>query len=139
MVSENKALVTRWFDEVWNKGRAEAIDEMMAPDCVVHGLSGDVMRGPEQFKAFHAAYREAFPDVQITLDEIVGEGEIVAARWSGAGTHQGNSLGFMATHRRATFSGMTFARLQNGKLVAGWNVFDQLGMLHQLGAIALPG
>ena len=66
---------------------------------------------------------------------MVAEGDIVAARWSGTGTHRGDGLGIPATHISVKFSGMTFARIQNGKLVEGWNVFDQLGMLQQLGVV----
>lgn len=76
--------------------------------------------------------------VKITLDHMVAEGDIVAARWSGTATHSGDGLGFQATGRQVRLSGMTFARIQNGKLVEGWNVFDQLGMFQQLGAIAVP-
>ena len=134
MSSENKALVQRWFDEVWTKGSVASIDTLMAPSCMVHGL-GEDMPGPENFKVFHAAYRDAFPDVRIELDSMVAEGDIVAARWSGTGTHRGNGLGFAATGRQVQFSGMTFARIQDGKLVEGWNVFDQLGMLQQIGIV----
>ena len=137
MSTENKLLVRRWFEEVWNKGRADAIDEMLATDAVVHGL-GSGVTGPAEFKAFHSAYRNAFPDVTIRIDDIVAEGDIVAARWSGTGTHRGGGLGFAATGRGIQFSGMLFVRVQNGRLVEGWNNFDQLGMLQQLGAVTLP-
>ena len=138
MSSDNKALVRRWFEEVWNNGRVEAIDELMGPRCVVHGLGPGTMDGPAGFKPFHASYRDAFPDVTLTIDDIVGEGSIVAARWSGTGTHRGNGLGLPATDRAIRFTGMTFARVENGKIVEGWNNFDQLGMFQQLGAIAAP-
>ncbi len=65
--------------------------------------------------------------------------DIVAARWSGTGTHRGDGLGFPATGRQVRLSGMTFVRIQNGKLVEGWNVFDQLGMFQQLDIVKLPG
>lgn len=137
MSQQNKALVQRWFDEVWTQGRVTSIDELMAPSCIVHGL-GEEMRGPESFKRFHSAYRNAFPDVRLTVDHMVAEGDTIAARWSGTGTHNGNGLGLPATGRQVRFSGMTFARIQNGKLVEGWNVFDQLGMFQQLGVVNLP-
>ena len=137
MSSDNKALVHRWFEEVWNRGRAEAIDEMMASGCVVHGLGSD-LQGPGGFKLFHTSYRNAFPDVSVKIDDIVSEGSIVAARWSGTGTHRGNGLGFPATGKSVNFTGMVFVRIENGKLVEGWNNFDQLGMLQQVGVVALP-
>ena len=137
MSDANKALVRRWFEEVWCKGRVAAIDEMLASHGVVHGLGADA-HGPEGFKPFHAAYHRAFPDVTIQVDDIVAEGDIVAARWSGSGTHQGEGLGFAATGRPVRFSGMVFVRVANGQLVEGWNIFDQLGMLQQLGIVNVP-
>ena len=137
MSTEHKALVRRWFDEVWCQGRAEVIDELLASDAVVHGLGSD-LRGPAGFKTFYSAYREAFPKITIQVEDIVAEGDMVAARWSGTGTHQGNGLGFAATGRQVRFDGMVFVRVERGKLVEGWNNFDQLGMLQQLGVINLP-
>jgi steroid delta-isomerase-like uncharacterized protein len=131
MSSDNKALVHRWFEEVWNK----AIDELSAARCVVHGLGPD-LHGPDEFKPFHTSYRDAFPDLKVKIDDIVGEGSIVAARWSATGTHRGNGLGFSATGRSVDFTGMVFVRIENGQLVEGWNNFDQLGMLQQLGIVA---
>jgi steroid delta-isomerase-like uncharacterized protein len=133
----NKALVAMWFEEVWNKGRVEAIDGMMAPTCMIHGL-GPQAQDIQEFKRFHAAYRDAFPDITITVEQTVAEDDLVAVRWSGAATHRGHGLGFPATNLPAQFSGMVFARIENGKLVEGWNNFDQLGMLQQLGLVALP-
>jgi steroid delta-isomerase-like uncharacterized protein len=137
MSEANKALVRRWFDEVWSKGRVAAIDELLANHGVVHGLGADA-HGPEGFKIFHAAQRSAFPDITVQVDDIVAEGNMVAARWSGTGTHRGDGLGFAATGRQVRFNGMVFVRVENGQLVEGWNVFDQLGMLQQLGVVSPP-
>jgi steroid delta-isomerase-like uncharacterized protein len=104
MSIENKTLVQRWFSEVWNEGRADAIDEMLADDAVVHGLGAD-LHGPAEFKHFHSAYRNAYPDVTIHIDGLVAEGDLVAVRWSASGTHRGDRLGFPATGRRAQFTG----------------------------------
>ena len=137
MSAENKALIERWFEEVWNKGRREAIDEMMAADAVAHGLGPD-LHGPEQFKAFHASFRGAFPDVRVHVDELVAEGDRVAYRLTASGTHMGDGLGFAATSRPASFVVMGSARIVDGKIVEGWNVIDQLGMLSQLGVVTPP-
>jgi hypothetical protein len=70
MLEENKALVRRWFEEVWNKGRADAIPELLAEDGIVHGLSEDAsqpLRGPAGFLPFHTQFREAFPDIQVVV------------------------------------------------------------------------
>ena len=137
MSAENKALVRRWFEEVWNKGRVDAIGEMIADHAMVYGLGGD-FRGPEQFKPFHAAFRSAFPDIHVALDEIIAEGDRVAARWTATGTHQGDGLGFPATGRKVRFTGMAFLQVEGNHFVSGWNSFDQLGMLQQLGVVNLP-
>ena len=135
MSEQNKALVRRWFDEVWNQGRFESVDELLTADAVVHGL-GEPMRGPAEFRPFHNAYRQAFPDMHIEIDDMVAEGDKVAFRWTVTGTNRGGTLGFAATNRRARFEGMGMVRVRDGKLVEGWNSFDQLGMLQQLGVIA---
>ena len=137
MSLENKTLVRRWFEEVWNQGRVAGIDEMLADDAVIHGLGAN-LQGPAEFKRFHSAYRNAYPDVTIDVDDLVAEGDMVAVRWSAIGTHRGDGLGFPATGRRAQFTGMVFVRIKDGRLVEGWNNFDQLGMLQQLGIVSLP-
>jgi steroid delta-isomerase-like uncharacterized protein len=137
MADQNAALVHRWFEEVWTQGKATSIDELMSPGCVVHGLGAGTL-DKAGFKRFHSDYRNAFPDVKITVDQTVSEGDMVAVRWSGTGTHTGSGLGFPATNKPAQFGGMTFVRIQNGQLIEGWNIFDQLGMLTQLGIVRLP-
>ena len=137
MSSVNKALVARWFEQVWNQGRSDAIDDMIVPGTRIHGLTPQP-QGPEQFKQFHAAFRQAFPDITITVDDMVAEGDMVAARFSARGTHRADTLGFAATNRPAQFTGMVFVRVENGVLIEGWNCFDQLGMMAQLGMVVRP-
>jgi steroid delta-isomerase-like uncharacterized protein len=137
MSAENKALVQRWFDEVWNQGRAQAIDEMFAPEGVAHGLGQD-LHGPAEFKTFHATFRGAFPDVRVQIDDMIAESDRVAYRFTATGTHRGSNLGFAATNRPVRFLGMGSVRIANGRIVEGWNILDQLGMLTQLGAVAAP-
>jgi steroid delta-isomerase-like uncharacterized protein len=136
MSDENKALARRWFEEVWNKGRTDAVDEMMASDGRAYGL-GDQPMGPAEFKVFHAAYRQAFPDMRIHIDEVIAEGDTVAMRWTVGATHRGELMGLAATGRPSRFEGMSFLRVRDGKIVEGRNVFDQLGMLKQLGVTSI--
>ena len=138
MSNQGAMLVRRWFDEVWTQGKADTIDQLRSPDCVVHGLADGPPLDQNGFKQFYAAYRNAFPDVSITVEQTVSEGDLVAVRWSGTGTHKGDGLGLPATNKRAQFKGMTFVRIQNGKLVEGWNIFDQFAMFTQLGIVKLP-
>jgi steroid delta-isomerase-like uncharacterized protein len=138
MSSENEALVRRWFDEVWNKGRADAIDEMFAADGIAHGLSDDPaqpMRGPAAFRSFHTTFRSAFPDIIVTVEDTVSEGDKIAARCVVRGKHTGDTLGFAATHSPTDFTGMVFVRVKNGKIAEAWNNFDFMRMYKQLGAI----
>ena len=137
-LEENKALVRRWFEEVWNKGRADAIEEMLAEDAVVHGLSEDAakpLRGPTGFLPFHTQFREAFPGIEVVVEDTIAEGDLVAARCSVRGKHVGDSLGFKATQATAEFDGIAIVRVKDGKLVEAWNNFDFMKMYKQLGAM----
>ena len=138
MSDANRALVHRWFEEVWNKGRVDAIDEMFASDGIAHGLpadSGQPLRGSDGFKAFHQKFRGAFPDIVVTVEDTVVEGDKVAARCHVRARHTGDSLGLAATHQPIEISGMTIARVKGGKIVEAWNNFDFLSLYQQIGAI----
>ncbi len=138
MSEENKALIRRWFEEVWNKQRAEAIDEMIAPDCVIHGLAdeqGNPIEGPANFKSFHQMFRGAFPDIYVTVEDAIAEGDLVAARCSVRGQHLGDSLGIAASRAPVDFTGMVFLRVKDGRFVEAWNNFDFLAMNKQIGVL----
>jgi steroid delta-isomerase-like uncharacterized protein len=137
MAAECERLIRRWFEEVWNKGRAEAIDEMIAPDCVAHGLGGPEgdLHGPEGFKTFHSRFMGAFPDIRITVDEVITDGDRCACRFTGRMTHQGDHLGVPATGRSVVLEGMAITYWRNGQIVEAWNTVDMLGMLQQIGAV----
>jgi steroid delta-isomerase-like uncharacterized protein len=138
MSEENKALLQRWFDEVWNNGRAEAIDEMFAADGIAHGLSddpGNSMRGPSGFKPFHQTFRGAFPDIEVVIEDMIAEGDKVAARCSVRGKHSGDHLGIAASNAPVDFTGMCIVRISDGKIVEAWNNFDFMRMNKQIGII----
>jgi steroid delta-isomerase-like uncharacterized protein len=138
MSEQNKALIRRWFEEVWNKGRADAIPELFAAEGIAHGLSDDAanpLRGPAGFLPFHAQFREAFPNIEVVVEDQIAEGDMVAARCSVRGKHTGDSLGFAATSLPVEFTGITIARIKDGKIVEAWNNFDFMKMYRQLGAI----
>jgi len=132
-ITENKQLVRRWFDEVWNKGRADAIDAMCAPNAVVHGLDGKQTAGLETLKALHAKFNAAFSESRVYINHIVAEADVVAVHWTRTATHSGDALGFEATGRTIAFGGTLFVRIENGRLAESWNYVDQAGMLVQLG------
>jgi steroid delta-isomerase-like uncharacterized protein len=134
----NKALVRRWFEEVWNKGRAEAIKEMFASDGIAHGLSDDPenpLKGPADFKPFHDTFRGAFPDIEVIVEDLIAEGDKVAARCSVRGKHTGDHLGVVASNAPVQFTGMVIVRIKDGKIVEGWNNFDFMRVNKQIGAI----
>jgi predicted ester cyclase len=83
-------------------------------------------------------YRNAFPDLRITIDEQIAEGESVVTRWTATGTHEGELMGMAATGKQATTAGINVNRVSGGKLVEGWGLFDQLGLLQQIGAVPVP-
>jgi steroid delta-isomerase-like uncharacterized protein len=136
MTSDPKALLRRWFHEVWNQGREATIDELFA-DGAAFGL-GDAdteVRGPGQFKIFFRNIRGAFPDMHITVVDAIAEGDRAAVRFVLEGTHTGPGLPVAPTGRKVRVTGMTVVEVLDGKIIRGWNNWDQLGMLQQLGAL----
>jgi len=134
----NKALMRRWFEEVWNQGRVDAIDEMFAADGVAHGLSdepGKTMKGPDDFRPFHDIFRGAFPDIEVVVEDTIAEGDLVAARCSVRGKHTGDHLGVAASNAPVEFTGMAIVRIKDGKIVEACNNFDFLAMNRQIGII----
>ena len=133
----NKALMRRWFEEVWNQRRPEAVTEMMSEDCINHGLSedGQPLHGAAGFLPFHKQFREAFADITVVVEDALAEGDRVAVRCSVKATHTGDSLGFEATGKQTEFHGIAIARIHNGMFVESWNNFDFMKMYKQLGAI----
>jgi steroid delta-isomerase-like uncharacterized protein len=138
MSQENKAIVQRWFDEVWNKGRADAIRELATEDLVVHGLSdakGSAVTGLKAFDDFHSQFRNAFPDMYISVEDLIAEGDKVVARCDVRAKHTGDSLGFAATHADVAFTGIAIVRISGGKIAEAWNNFDFMKMNQQLGVL----
>ena len=138
MSEENKALLRRWFDEVWNNGRADAIEEMFDEYGIAHGLSDDPsnpIRGPRNFRPFHTTFREAFPNMVIVIEDMIAEGDKVAARCSVRGRHEGDFLGRAATQSPIEFTGIAIVRIANGKIVEAWNNFDFMTLHKQVGLL----
>jgi steroid delta-isomerase-like uncharacterized protein len=137
MSEANKTLVRRWFEEVWNQGREETIDELFAVNGIGYGL-GDTeaaVHGPAEFKPFVGNLRGALPDIHMTIEDILAEGDKVTVRITVEGTHKGGQLGAAPSGRRVKIAGVVIIRIANGKIVEGWNSWDQLGLLRQIGAL----
>lgn len=139
-VEENVQLMRRWFQEVWNEGKIETIHELLAPDAIATGQLDDrkELRGASDFVVFVENLRGAFPDMKITVEDVFGMQDRVALRWSSTMTHSGNQLGVPATAKVIQITGITIARIRDGKIVEGWDNWDQLGMLKQIGAYVSP-
>lgn len=139
MVEQQDAatLMRRWFDEIWNQGRIESVDELLAQDAVMWGTGrpDQSSRGGAEFKEFYHRQRSATPDVKITLDQVVQEGDTAFARWTATMTHTGEGFGVAPTNQTITLSGMSACRASNGKIVEGWNNWDQVGLARQLGVL----
>ena len=133
MLEENKAIVRRFGDEVWNKGNLAAVEELVAPEFVGCGPGERVTRGPKELKRVVARMRAAFPDLHFTVEDEVAEGDRVATRWTGRGTHRGKWRGVAPTGKQVTFTGIAIRRIAGGKIVERWVNTDQLGLTIQLG------
>lgn len=124
----------RWFEEVWNKGRESAIDEMADPHAVAHGLGengGDAI-GVDAFKEFFRSYRAAMSDIHIAVEDSITQGDLTAARVRVTAKHTGHQLGVPAKGNAIDITGITMARLKDGKLVEAWNYFEFPKMYQQM-------
>ncbi len=136
MSGENIVLLRRWFEQVWNQKRLAAIAEMASPDCVGHGQAEHaVVIGLGQFEQFAQGLQAGFPDLNVEIDFAFEQGDKVVARWTATMTHTGPFLEIGPTGRHATVTGTTIVKIANGKIVEGWDNWDQLGLLVQIGAV----
>jgi len=130
----NKALTLRYWEEVANKGNLDLIEEICAPDYVCHEVDQDI-RGPEGVRQFIFMLRAAFPDLHVTVEDVIAEGDKIVQRWTGRGTHQGELMGIPPTGNRVSVVGITISRFKDGKVTEEWEVYDMMGMTQQLGVI----
>ena len=140
MSDENKALARRFLEEAFNEGNLGVADEIFASDYVLHDPAvPDEIRGPEGIKGFVQMYRSAYPDTHITVEDQIAEGDEVATRWTGRGTHQGELMGIPPSGNRVEVPGITISRISGGKIAEDWTNYDTLGMMQQIGAVPEPG
>jgi steroid delta-isomerase-like uncharacterized protein len=141
MSEENKALIRRYFEEIWDKGNLDLIDELFTTDFVRHGPTGTEgeVRGLEGFKALVSMYRTALPDLQVPIEDLIAEGYRVVTRWRAHGTHQGELMGNAPTGNRASVSGILIDRISGGKIEEEWVDYDTLHLMQQIGGVPQPG
>ena len=136
----NKALVRRLYEGGWNKGQeVEAYSEVCSQDIVQHASGVYAFTGLEPALQVVRALRSAFPDANITIEDMVGEGDKLALYFTLRGTHQGEYLGIPATGKQIVFQDIAIFRFADGKVAEFWSVMDPMAIPRQLGADRLPG
>jgi steroid delta-isomerase-like uncharacterized protein len=136
MSADTKAIARRFLEEAFNSGNLDVVGELVAPEFVNHDAAlPEPGVGIEAAKASITGYREAFPDLRLTIEQQLAEGEYVTTRWSARGTHQGNLMGMAPTGKQATVTGITIDRIVDGRFVESWTNWDTLGLMQQLGVI----
>ena len=132
-VEENKAILRRYVEEIWNQGKLAVIDELVAPTIIVH-FPGFDTKGLEEYRQSFTLFRTAFPDLHSTLEHVVAEGDMVATRWVNHATHKGIYMGIVPTDKQVSWTSSSIYRIVDGKIAESWSDMDSLGLLRQLGA-----
>jgi predicted ester cyclase len=135
MSEQNKAQVRRVIEEIYNRGDLTVVDEVADTDLVIHASPHDI-RGREGAKQYVAALRAGFPDLHLTIEDQIAEGDMVVTRWTARGTQAGEFEGIAPTHRKVCVGGTDIDRIIDGKTVECWAQVDQLGLMQQLGVVA---
>ena len=130
-IEANKALIRRLHEEAEGRGELEIVDAIYAPTFIDarHPERGS---GPESVKQHIRQLRGRFPDLDVTVEDLIAEGDRVVARVTSRGTHRGSFAGVAATGRQITWRGIVIRRLQDGQVVEQWSKFDLFGLLRQL-------
>ena len=130
---QNKVLARRAFEELLSGGRFELAEQLYAKDFINHGLHRDISLDEDQ--AALKGWHQAFPDLAITAEKLIAEGDLVTIYWIARGTNTGTGNGLPATGKKAEQSGITIWRIMNGKIKEEWSAFDQLSLMQQLGLL----
>lgn len=133
---DNKALVRRAVEQIWNARSVQKLEDLIAADYVGHfAVLPAPLAGREAFRQFASGYFAAFPDIVFTIDDLVAEADRVVLRWTAKGTHQGALLGHPASGKSVTVGGVWTHRVAHGRIAEQWGVNDTLSMLRQIGAL----
>jgi steroid delta-isomerase-like uncharacterized protein len=135
MSSDNKLILRRFFDELFNQGNLAVADAVVATDYHNHNPAPGETPGREGLKQFVAYLRCTFPDLHITVEDQVAEGDKVATRFTISGTQQAEFAGIPPTGKQVTVSALNIHRVSGGQIQEGWLNWDALGMMQQLGAL----
>jgi steroid delta-isomerase-like uncharacterized protein len=137
--AENKTAARRFNEDVWGRGDEAALEELLDPDVVDHDALPGQTPDREGHKQILAAFRSAFPDLNVTTEDLVAEGGKVVTRWTARGTHQGDLMGIAPTGKEVTIKGIDVLRIAEGRIVERWAQFNDLEVMQQLGAVPEPG
>jgi steroid delta-isomerase-like uncharacterized protein len=137
-IEGNKAIVRRYFEAVFNDKQLDLVGELFAPDAIytVAGLP-EPMHGPAAIQGAAAGFLAGVPDLQMTIEALIAEADQVAVRYTGRGTHQGDLMGIPPSGHAIILPGIAVYRVAEGKVVAGWDSADIIGLLAQLGALSI--
>lgn len=130
---ENKAIIRRYYDELWNRWNLDVVDEIISVEVTFRGSLGSTVKGRHGFKQYVNMVCAAFPDFHNTIDDLIAEGDKVVARLTYRGTHKGELFGIAPTGRQVTYAGIAIFRIVDGKIVDGWVIGDTLGLMQQIG------
>lgn len=131
----NRALGQRYFEEVWNRGRTDALDELLTPDYINHTPSTPAPPpGPAGLKPIVLAIRKAFPDLRYEIRDAIATDDTVVMRVRMTGTHRGDLFGLAPTGRKISVDQINIERIRDGRIAEHWRVTDELGLMKQLGA-----
>jgi steroid delta-isomerase-like uncharacterized protein len=140
MSEQNKALMVRAIEEVWNRENFAILPEIVADEFVIHAATPEAeVRGVEGAKQFVKMIHSAMPDIRFTIVDQVAEGDRVVTRWVAQGTHEGDLMGIPPTGKRVTLSATDIDRIANGKVVECWTTLDGASMMQQMGLVSVPG
>lgn len=135
MSKENKAIAKRIVQEIWNEGNLELAEEIIAPDYADNVAGDGSSVGPEGFKKAVMGIRYAFPDFNITIDDMIAENDKVALVWTFVGTHKGELMGIAPTNKKVKFDGIYIYKFEDGKLMERSGKRDMFSLMKQLGVI----
>ncbi len=135
---ENKASVRRFIERM-NQGDASAVDDFVADDVRYHNAPPGMASGIEGYRQLIGGYLMAFPDLKMTIDDLISEGDKIVMRMTGRGTHKGEFMGIAPTGKTVEAGAITMMQFRDGRLTDEWEQVDALGMMQQLGVIPAPG
>ena len=137
MSEGHETVMRRFAEEIVSNGNFSVLDELVHPNYVFRS-PGQEVHGLEGLRGVIDGFRTAFPDLKMTVDDLVVAGEKAVVSFTLTGTHEGDLMGIAATGKAIEVSGMVLSRLEDGRIVEEWEVLDQLTMLQQLGVVSLP-